>query len=585
MRKIGLLLMLLLLGISGFSVQAASPDDLTRLADYYPDDTAVFFTVRTDDGYIDSLNDLLQQVQAQFPEVFPPQLSLQMLLDQVAFESVGQDYASATDAWLGERFAIGLSLSVEMLMMPQPPFYMMLETIDRDAATSFLEDAIAFGPYDDVYTRIDGDDYTIFESSENFAPTYAVGDDVLFIATMLDAIPLQGVDNPLSADATFTESLALLPADDYNAAVYLNLAALQEFTNEATAMTAGETLTTPMLERLNTLVGAQIWGFTILGGDTLTIDIAQTIADQALIDELGFEPFTAALDLDFAARVPADAPFVLQTADFGLAGQTGLDAYRNFSDWIEANGGIRALLPLPNDALEPEAEILLDVLELNNLLPFLNISFAGLTGLSLERDILGTLDGDMAMFLRFVPDQEGFFIPVVPDFGMVFQASDADRAQTIVESLIDAAEAYDAGYAVEPYGESGNALVIDLISQALGFPMMQFDILMGADGNLFVTGTRAAAEAALETDGGLASTPAWQNALDVFLPGAQQVLYISTAPLVDLVAVAGPGFVDVETAEQIQQVLGIVESSTLTTATNENSDTIVRMTITLGGAE
>lgn len=586
MRKFGLFLLVAVFVLSGLSAQATPVAEFVQLADYYPNDTTVFVGIRTDDGYVETLDAVLERANAYLPGLLPPGVSVDALLDAFAFDTFGADFEATLGNWLGDRAAIGFTLTEDVLVNGAvPPALLAAAITDREAATnfiqSFIEDEFSFVEYE----IIEEDDYTAFISpldSFGFSegPSLAVFDDVLLGGILPSDLPLDGVDSPLSANESFTNTLDLLPEDAYNILTYLDTPTLQRLNLDLATQMDGTDL--GAFGDLTTAVGSLALGATVLNGDTLTLDIAVSATDAPIMEELGLNDLLipGPVDLGFAERIPADAPLVIHSADFGPTTQAGLDAFRALSDLLQQQGGFASFLT--SGSLPPEAELLFSFVSLESLLVTANISFAGLTGLSLERDVLPVLDGDAAVYLRLVPlEFQSLPLPVLPDFGLIFQTSDAAGAQSLVDALFEASEAYESGYSISSYGD-GAALTLPLISDLLGIDLPQSDLLFASAEDFFVFGTRTAVETTLDTDGGLAADATFQDATNYFLPGSQQVWYIATAPLIDnldmLQDMLGPIFPPTFEVNP----LALVEHSTLSAVTNEDRSSISRATITLG---
>src|SRR5688572_10412527 len=111
MRKVFLLVLgaALLLALSITSVSAMPTDDLVSLARYFPDDTAVFFSVRTDDAFIDELDNLMALVGGNLPEGSMPPMTLRESLDDLIQQQYGlnESFDTTIRSWLGDTTAFG----------------------------------------------------------------------------------------------------------------------------------------------------------------------------------------------------------------------------------------------------------------------------------------------------------------------------------------------------------------------------------------------------------------------------------------------------------------------------------------------
>lgn len=584
MRKF--LLLLCLLMISTLSVRAISSLELTALAAYYADDTLLFATIRTDENFLQQLDTLLLNISSRItPEAQPPTTTL--LLDTLAGDLANTTFEEGVRPWLGDTLAVGIQFDTEMLqtMGNSFPGYIAASVTDKAAAIATLDAVLEKNNFTDDYEISEEGDFTLYTADSSGDPSFAVSDDVLFFGTQPALFPLNPVESPLSEHADFEDMLTQLPESSYHALLYFNMTEIAALSADMAKLTGQSA--SGMVFSLNQQTGSQLWGFTILEETTLTIDAAlKTNLD--VLDNMGLTAYIpSAVDLDFAQHIPADATFVLQSSDFGAVTQAGLDNIRALSDFLAANGGFASLMGLPEEMLRREEIAALNLLTPGSFLAVFNVSFAGLTGLSLERDVLPVLDGDAAMVLRVLPAPRRFPLPTpfLPDAALLFQSSDEAGARMLLDALIAASEAYDTGYQVEAYGDEGAALVAPLLSQAARADLKMLDFMVAADGEVFALGTRPAVESAINAETPLTDTPEFQAAAVHFLPGSQSIGYISFAPLGTLIA---EGIREntfprsaLRNAGVLLRVAGLIESATLSSVVHEDGRALSRLTLTL----
>jgi hypothetical protein len=577
MRKIALfILMTLLVAVGAVSAQPVPTSDLSTLAQHYDDDTLFFASVRTDEAFFQEIDALVTRTFEFLPESQRPDGTLLEALNQELQADTGQTLDEAIFPWLGDTAAIGVpGMTFAEISQSDELFYLAFEIDDPDGAVAYLESVI------DNPTITEQNDFTLIEGVED--GLIAVGMDVLFLAAS-DAgnmLPLSGVESPLSENAQFTDTLALLPAEGYNAIAYVNTGEIQRLTFEA-AEAEGESIP-GFLAQFTQVTTTQAFGATIQDNSALILDIAQTI-DTSVYDEFGIETYRpGAVDLSFAERIPADAPLVIHSAEFGPSLQSSLDNLRAVGDYIQQSETLADLAETGQGfPLSPQERAILNNVDPAWLIGAFNVTFAGLTGLSFERDVLTTLNQDIAVYLRVIPS-EGFpVLPVVPDFGVLFQTDGAEATDTLVQSLVDAFAAYDLDYATEPYG-SGQALVIDQIGREFGQPIPQLDALIGGSDDVFAIGTRSAVEAALDTSGGLAASETFTDAGQYLLSEPTSVAYLNLAPLLSIVNTLVQQQqlpADAETAG-ILRVLSIIESATISANSPAEGVGVSRAVITL----
>ncbi|QPC83892.1 hypothetical protein G4Y79_05805 [Phototrophicus methaneseepsis] len=591
MRKMALLATMLILLLAG-TTQARDKDTLTSLARYYADDTAIYLSARTDEDFAPVLTDLVDRLRLFFPKDVPP-ITAEALLNMFAQQTAGGTFEATYGTWVGDSAAFGLTLDVDYMMASMndmPPFFISVAITDRDAAMAFLDEQVSHDESGELigYSLIEEGGLTIYLADESEDATYAVGDDVLFITPDVELLPREAVENPLAAQADFNETVALLPNEAYNILAYIDSGAVNRFSQDlSTAVLAAENTTNSgmpgMLQQLSNVQGVQAWGFVVLDGDTLTMDLATNITDTTLYDEAGISLTTLpALDTAFTTHIPSNALMVAQSSDFGPTVQMSLENLRRFSAFLDENGGLMSLIAVPREMMQPEEIVAMESFSLNSLIGMLNTGFAGLTGLNLERDVLPVLNGDVVAYLRVLP-VEDFEAPILPDFGLMFQTDNAEGATMLVDALVDASAAYGTDFSVEAYGDAGAALNMPLIGESMGTRHPNLDLLFGADNGVFSFGTRPAVEAALSTEDNITSTAAYQAAQAYFLPNSGVLLYIDIAPLGELIdeLIASGEIPLTAEVEQARTAISLLESATGTVTSIDPTSTIARFTLTL----
>ena len=579
MRKLSLTLVLLVILI--LPAQARTATELGRLAAYYPADTVFYAAARTDAGLSETLDGLVARLGSFVPGALPPGINFSFLLNSVAAE-LGADNFDSLRSWLGDTVAVGLYINESVINEINPPLYITLPLTDSAAALAFITDALTnSGAIEDYAVRTDGD-FTLFESEFLGDTEIAIGPDVMFLAENLDLVPVFGVQASLADQSNYQSTLSQLPAESYNVVLYVDAGMLQ--TQISSLLQDEDALALPP-ELLN-LSNTQAIGLTVLNGDSLVWDNAVLLPAAADVEALGIAyPELGPLNADFTARIPADAVLVSQGSDFGAGVQSALDSLRGVGDYIDANGGIVSFLGLPEGQLSADETAALNLINPRQIIPLINISFAGLTGLNLELDVLPVLSGDSASFVRLLPNTSLPGLPVLPDLGVIFQTSDEAGAAGLVEQLQLASEAYNTGYSIAAYGD-GAALVMPIISNALGQAVPATDLLFGASGDMFALGTRPAVESALNTEGGLSSTAAFMAAQAILLQDAQQLLYIDLAPLNALLGeldAQGQLPLPPRDLRDLRLLLSLLESASISTVQTDTA-AISRLVLTLADA-
>lgn len=568
MKKLLVLVALLILGV--MPAAAIPVDDLTELAAYYPADTSVFFTLRTDTGYIETIDGLIGQIVAAVPGA--PKVSLTQELDRMTAEVSDGSFAETFGPWLGDKAAFGVvdlaATADDDRANDNDALLLVVQITDRAAAVEYLT-----GVTEDDYEVTEGSDYTIFrpvDPSENSTPAIAVGDDAIFVGAV--AMVLAGVPDPaLSGSDDFAAGIASLPGDDYNILAYVNGAAITDF---AAAEIPANSPDAASLASLQTLERIAI-GFTLIDGRSLTMDLAISVDMEALGAMTGVTDYAMTpIDMSFTDHIPAGTPVVVIATNLRAT-------YENALASLRAMGAMQG-----GEDVEDE---------INKALQQVNFALRGLTGLDLEDDVLSWMTGEYAIYLGLTPavaEADNLFaaladgLPV--NFGLLIDASaDPDTAAEVVDGIAQAVDF--AAAQVEAPTEIAvtdetiggtDALVITITDRSLPFPI---ELLVASNDDVFVFGTRGAVRAALAPDGGLSSDTSFEEALSYALPGTNTFAYLAgegLQPLANLVATAGGRDAAMQ-AEILRGVLGLLSSSSVSTTMSDDGTQVQRWVLTL----
>lgn len=560
MRRV-LLPMLILLLVMPMRLTAAPPlNDLTALARFAPPDNVIFAALRTDPAYFEELDSLLGFVASGLPGLLPPGITARALVN----DQLIPDFDEQVAPWLGDTVAISLGFSTSAAT---PDTLFIMNITDRAAALAYLNDR--FG----LDTRFEAQDiasYTLYQDSRSFDPLHLLlGEDVLIYSNNLSQLETvaRGDFSPLSASAAFTDALTYLPAAGYNAVAYMATSQLLLATQSL-----GSELDNPAVDLLATADITQIFGLTILEGRTLALDFASNIGnlesmaaimgDMPLPDPADYPP----VDLNFLRHLPASTQFVVLGTGLGPQLNASFNSLSMLGELAQQQ--MASDFGRPGLAMQPFTAGDLGGLFQGGL----TVTFAGLTGLHLEEDVLRWLPNDYAVYASLIAVASD--LPASLDLGLLAAVSDADAAANIVARITDAAERYDAPRSTERIG-SGQALVLPqlvrvLLEQALPRSLLdatpELDLLIGADESVLAIGLRPGVTYALDPVGvSLADTPGFGYAAGaLLLPEAQTVAYINPAALraalndTNLVAFAPE-------LAQLSQLLGLLESATIST--------------------
>ncbi len=579
MRKIAVLMVVcsLVLGALPASTAAAAPiADLTALARYFPDTAPLFIATRTDDGFIASLDGLLAQVAARLSDNIE-NTSLSAELDRIAGQISGGtgDFETVFRPWLGDVAAIGLPTMANLSETSAGigPILIAVSITDATALESWLTDL--FDRMGQDVERTAGDGYVVLDLSVRAQQRqhlyFLIRDDALLIANDMERMPAAGAASLAEAER-FTEVMGLLPADDYSIAVYLDMQVLGRYSLE---MNAAMLPDMPDMSAWMDLAGVQAWGFTLLNGEALTMDLVQTLGDLSALEDMGI-PVGAAMqsapvDLNFAANVPADAPLVILSTDLGPGALAGLEA-------------LQAMIPILEEQMQamPNGEEALEEMNIEGALNLLRMTFTGFTGLQLE-DVLAWMDGDFALYARMIPLANPVpNLPMTFDLAAVVETSDPTGTQALLDGLANGLDRYNQDFSREEISGADMIVLPDLIENliedlpAAAADTPELDLVIGTNDEVFVAGTRAAATYSLAPSGdSLAQDPAVLAAQAYLLPNTVQMWYANLGTLADLIETLAPR------EQETVMALRLFNTATISSTTAEDGTTIARFVITL----
>jgi protein-disulfide isomerase len=581
MRKLIIwsLCIVVLLG-AALPAMATPVSDLTALAKYYPDTTLTFAAIRTDDAGIASLNSLIGKFRALLPPGTIPPFDLQQELNKTLQSQFKGDFKTVIRSWLGDTAAFGIT-GAEF----NTPMLMVLSITDQDKALAFLKKSLASQiSSESLVEKTQGDFKLLVPAKPNsYSNTYyAIGKDAMLISTSqsLLTLPKSGLD----ASADFTATLKMLPNPEYDLLAYVKTS---EFYNLAVqqALRMGSQRP-PLFDNFGKVLGSAAYGFTLLDDRTLVMDVAQRLGDTQALAGAGIklEYPTQPIDPAFAARIPSDTPLVMQGTGLGPSVLNGFDNLRAFADLLQ-----QQMQQMPDDPYQRDQRFLREF-NLGNIVTFVELAFAGSTGLNLEKDVLNWMTGDYAMYLRLLPSDNPD-LPVTPDFGFVTQATDPDAAAKLVSGIESALAQYRVNFKTETVGKAdGFSIALDLNRMVMGrgraagrLPV--FDLMLGADDQVLAAGTRGAVEYSLNPTGdSLADSTVYKDAQSHALRGATQFFYLDTRLLLDninkIVAKSRirPNPRDMR---DLNTLLGLFESATVSATYTANEGAVARFALTL----
>ena len=593
MRKTLLVLLVLLMTTTLLigTASATSVEDLTALAQYYPEDTTAFVAMRTDDGFIEELDGLVGTLSNTVPELGMEGLSLEFLLDILTLDTFGGTFDETVRTWLGDEVALGLTDITAMMdmgamtgdMSALPPVLLAIEITDSDLATEFWTDFIT--EMDSTPETVEFDDFVVLDTD---GLDVLIGDGVILLGEMDNLVASYTGDlAPLSDNDNFNATLAELPADDYNIIAYINGDGLLDSMTTAMEADAG---TAGMSELLfmNGGFGNMAIGFALIDGRNLAIDLVG-IAPEDMSVTAGYIEQNP-VDLAFAENIPANAQVVIMDNNFGADFLAIFDMLSQFGPLLQMQ--FDGMMTMADEmdmgdemAMMPEFDM--TAFDFGGISEnALTVLFAGLTGMNLRDDVLTWMEGDYATFLNVLPVQSE--LGVTLDVGFITETNDADATNAFMAGVADAMEAYN----ITVFESEDESVVIpnlirglfpaEVIEDVLG-TMPELDVVLATDGNVFAFGTRPAV--GFVTRGGnlsLADEEAFAYASEtVFLDDTISVWFVNTEMIVRILPAMQSIFRDSDELQGIADTLNIIESLSFTSTQTNASVTVQRWAITL----
>lgn len=555
-------------------------DAILPLATYFPDDTLAFAAVRTDQGYIDTLDNLLLRLETAVSPSSAGTLWVSELLEEIAYEATDSGFQSSIRPWLGNVAAAGVLSPVPMYIPEgeEDDYYYydyfgdyevavvaVFAIADRIAATDFaaglIDDQLAYGDW----TRTDRLEYTLFTPEYIYdAGGILVRDDVMVITTNANALPLTGPYFPSLADSPmFLETMLKLAAESYNALVYVDTAMLvatlvgeyEDLTPEA------RLLLTPLIR----LIGPDALGAAILDGRVLTLDALITPGNLTGLESLGLvtEAPVQGVDPGFLANVPGNAALVIHGTNANMLYSTLTATADMAAEPLSEMGGMYSGAA----ALLPQA---------------LDVIFSNITGISYEKDIMPWMMSDYAIFLgyndAFVLGAEVNAANFPVDAGAIFATADPLAAERFVRKF-----GRELKLALRAQGINEIAVREEMLG---GMPMVTvvlrdygvdlIEVAVGTNGSMVAFGTPNVVMDVLLPGG-----TSFQSSQQAYvLPDSFLALYFESAqlrPVFDALLYYGTNPSDVQV---MTGLASFIQAGSISVARTEAYDVKVRMALT-----
>lgn len=509
--------LIVLLLVPSLAFAQGTPPDVSALAGYFPADTLIFAAIRTDEGFLDDVLSMSQSAidaansagaSAVTSLTNGGEAPVTSIEDEInnALATLGTDF-DAVQAWLGDSAALGITSAAMTAMSGgmTEGVYFVIEIADRDGAEAFLKSALPAGSGEST----EGD-YTVFsveaQPNQQVGTTLALSDDLLLVYPSSMANPLLTREARLDSSGSFQQVVGALANAPYVALLYVD------------PRPAGSSFPLDPSGEVTLTTAPVALGWTYDDSSTI-VDVAQLPADGAAI------PTLQALSSDFAQSLPGNASGVIHATDL-----TGLyESLMGLADTMNASGGGGA--PVPSEQIAQGMMML---------------------GIDLDKDLLSWTTGDYALFYRtdLVQILQGAVTGSTPDlsglgdkfdFGLVIEATDADKAKALAQklgALLGMMSANAEGLEISTETIGGTDVTVFSLSAPIDpTTTLDVDLLLGASDDAFFLATRPAAERILTGDGTLANDPAYIEAQDYVLPNPTFLFYGDGEGVVDALAV------------------------------------------------
>ncbi len=456
------------------------------LAEYMPDSVDIFVGTRIGEDFIAELDAISLALYDKLPEEFGIEsYSLEDVLRiSMAEEGVDWDAVAAT---FGNYAAMGVELVDGFSSNSTPNVYFVIEVDDQKGAEEFLLKAMENNS-NMPEPEMDGDNIVYLDPDGEaviiITPTHMIATNIL----RFDPV----VESPLSGSEEFTSTLGTLVADRYNILGFMSEESMEAFVEESNQ--SGE-LTAIGVNPAD--AGSTAFGFTILAGNTFTVDAAtQTV---------GLDGVTP-VNVDFLNAMPAGTDALVVATDL-----TGV--YNNTIATLQSVAEI-------SGEDDPTAQI-----------PML----FGMTRLDLEEDVLSWTTGSYGIF--FGADfaallnealSTGTISEINIDAGLVIEATDPALAQNAADKLgefVASAIGQEDGITVTI--EDGlTSIVLDIPIDPSSDPL-QFELVLTTTDDAFFFGTRQSYDAVVS--GATLGTDAdFGKSTQYLLPDANSIMYTNS---------------------------------------------------------
>jgi len=509
MRKLILLALTLVMSISIAS--AINMDEGSQtLAQYFPAETDVYISARMGDDFVNELDDIFGSVINQLPpELDIPHVSLEQLLD-IALVEEGLSYEQFRSI-AGDHVAIGL---VDLIVLFDDDFenddtnniVVVAEIVNRELLTALISEN-----EENIATQETINGFDVY--ADDTGGTIAIGDDVVLIYPFGTESVI--VENSLFDAENFSSSVSQMPADGYNILAYLDT---RPFVTALEAVMSADPDTMDVMGAFETafaqLQGDVVVGFTIIDGQTFTIDVMQST-------EAPLPAPTTTVAPEFLQNLPATSDYLIIGTDLATTYTLALEQLNALTETTDELGIDPA--NLVNAAFE-----LIGADFEEEVLPWLDREFAIVGGV----DLMTILDIISTETITEIPANFGIIINA--ETNPALAANFAGKLGTFIEQIVAGEDDIQVVESTVSEIETTN-IIITLPTPATGGEPVTYELILGVANNSFFFMDRASLDALVAGDNMFNDPILQEAALDV-LPNPTQVLYSNNEGITAMVA-------------------------------------------------
>ena len=522
----------------------------------------------------------------------------------------------------------------------------VIQITNRDRTIAFMEQLLSFDPTL-TFAQLSQGDYTVFRSSDATQHVILIDDRVMIIASpFAESIILNGIENPLYESPRFIETMTMLPESDYNFTLYLQwgeiFRSMMPMFEEMQSMFAELASTLPddsdvllptstftfedflpedmTMEDVFEAIGQFGIGFTIVDDYTLMLDGVHNTGNPELLQEFNYTiPNTEPINPKFLSFIPENTAMVMQGTD--------IQAY--VDQMLASEQLQQELLAKYADQLRIPEEM--QIAQVQSAIIRIDEIIQPVTELTVQEDIFSWMTGDYAIYIDYedslksmlfsyyYPDEQ---LPQNIEVGMIIEVTDIERARTVIDLLGHAIPLIldDLEITVAYETIAGNSAIVVNIPprDLLATPL---EIVIGSNDEVFVIGTRKSTTDILNRQGGFDASSGYTRVQPRLLPDSDSMVYINTDGInffADMMIGVLPAYFNEVTANMVAQfgemdseesaqqrqamfeqqrlalpmttqsvrwVTELIDSITMSVATNEDMDSISRFALTFAALE